>query len=152
TFLNRTGELRFRFEVNGQRQGQLDTGERKVRSPEWVSLDDGDRAAGRSVVIEDAPEKLPIRVQGLERDGNKPGFCSAGQGMFEATSGRTSIDNCYDLEWNTAAATVDLAEMADGGALPPCYGFAGITGDVCVLLKATGADPTFDVYVTIDFL
>ena len=152
TFLNRTGELRFRFEVSGQRQSQLDTGERKVRSPEWVSLGDGDRGAGRSVVIEDAPDTLPIRVQGLERDGNKPGFCTVGSPMYDETSGRISIPKCYDMEWNTAAGTVDLAELADGGALPPCYGFAGITGDVCLLLKATGDDPTFDVYVTIDFL
>lgn len=152
TFFNRTGELAFRFQVNGERLRGLDTGERKVKAPAWVSLDDGDRAPGRSVVVENAPDKLQIEVQAHERDRNRPGFCALGVPWFEEVSGREALDGCFELEWNTASAAVDLHPEPQDNALPPCYGFDGITGDFCVLLRATGADPAFDVYVTVDFL
>jgi hypothetical protein len=153
TFLNRTGELTFRFAVAGEWRPQLDTGQRKVRSPEWVGLGDGDRAPGRSVLLEHAPDVLDIRVQGQEEDGYYPGFCSAGTNFFPETSGKTKIDKCFDLEWNSAEGSIDLhPDAAADPALPPCYGFGDITGDICVLLSATGDDPRFDVYVTVDFL
>jgi hypothetical protein len=148
TTFNRKGELRFKFAVNGVHQSQLDTGEHKVKAPAWVGL-----GSGRSVVIDNAPDLLPIRVQAQERDNNQRGFCSAGGGMFPEKSGRTLISNCYELEWNTADSAVDLHDTGQGQALPPCYGFPqGVHGDLCVVLHATGDDPTFDVYLTIDFL
>jgi hypothetical protein len=153
TFLNRTGELTFRFAVAGQWRPQLDTGQRKVRSPEWVGLGDGDRAPGRSVLLEHAPDVLTIRVQGQEKDGYYPGFCSAGTNFFPETSGNRKIPHCFDLEWNTAEGSIDLhPDAVADPALPPCYGFGDITGDICALLRATGDDPRFDVYVTVDFL
>lgn len=151
TFFNRKGELTFRFEVDGEHQIGLDTAEHKIRAPEWVSLRTGDRA-GRSVILEEAPDQLSLRVQGQERDNDKPGFCAAGTPFFEETAGRTTVGGCRELEWNTAEAIVDLHASNDGGALPPCHGFPdGIRGDICVVLKAAGEDPAFDVYVTIDF-
>jgi hypothetical protein len=154
TIFNRTGELRFRFEVNGQRVIELDTGERKVKAPERVSLDDGDRDSGRSVIIENAPDVLPIRVQAQERDsyGGPTDYCAAGSPMFPETSGRTVVGDCIEVEWNTAEGAIELSTQA-GGALPPCYGFPdGVRGDMCVALGASGEDPEFDVYITIDFL
>ncbi len=150
---NYRGELTFRFEVNGDRLGlSLDTGERKVHAPERVSLDDGDRAPGRSVIINNPPVSLPIRVQAHERDRHNGGFCAAGQPFFEETSGRTVVGGCVEIEWNTAEAVIDL-HQDQGGALPPCYGFGeGVTGDICVAIAATGEDPTFTVLISIDFL
>jgi hypothetical protein len=154
TVFNRTGELSFRFEVNGQRMLELDTGERKVRSPERVSLDDGDRDAGRSLIIENAPDVLSIRVQAQERDSyaGPTDFCASGSPMFPETSGRAVVGSCMELEWNTAEGAIELA-TPPGGALPPCYGFPeGVRGDMCVALGTSGEDPAFDVYITIDFL
>src|SRR5690606_7038736 len=65
---NSRGELRFRFEVDGVHLSQLDTDEHKVEAPATLSLDDGDRASGRGVFLENPPEDLTIRVQGVERD------------------------------------------------------------------------------------
>jgi hypothetical protein len=150
TVFNRKGELRFLFEVDGSYLSQLDTAEHKVESPATLSLDDGDRAPGRGVFLEDAPAQLTIRVQGHERDWD-PGFCSAGGGFIDGPSGRLNGDGC-DIEWNTAAQTIDLHAMVEGGPLPGCFGFPeGVHGDLCVTLSATGDDPTFDVLVTIDF-
>jgi hypothetical protein len=154
TFWNRSGELIFRFEVNGEHMIQLDSGERKVRSPERVSLDDGDSAPGRSVIIENAPDVLPIRVQGQERDSHNgaTSFCAAGTPLLPEKSGRTVVGGCLELEFNTAEGAIELNPPADG-ALPPCYGFPeGVRGDICVMLDARGEDPEFDVYITIDFL
>lgn len=147
TVFNRKGELRFRFEVGGEYQPQLDTGEHKVKAPATVGL------GGRGVTIDNAPDRLLIRVQGLERDNSQSGFCSAGGGIYPETSGRTLIPNCYELEWNTAEGEIDLHDTVADQALPPCYGFPqGVHGDLCVALAATGDDPRFDVYLTIDFL
>jgi len=153
---NVRGELTFRFEVNGDRlDGALDTGERKVHAPERVNLDDGDRDPGRSVIIEDAPDQLGIRVQAQERDahGAPTDFCSGGDPFFPETSGRTVFGGCMELEWNTAEGSIDLHQDQGGGALPPCYGFGeGVSGDLCIALGTEGDDPTFVVLISIKFL
>jgi hypothetical protein len=69
------------------------------------------------------------------------------------TSGREMIPNCFELEWNTAEGEIDLHQPTGDQALPECYGFGdGIHGDLCIVLRATGEDPVFDVYLTVDFL
>lgn len=145
SFWNRTGELRFRFEVNGERQIQLDTAEHKVKATETLSLGE------RSVLINNAPNQIPVRVQGLERDGDLPGFCSAGQPVYPEPSGHIRIDNCYELDWNTAEVVIDLDAAQAGGALPPCFGFDA-TGDICLAFAADGARPKFQVFMTVDFV
>ncbi len=156
TTLNRTGELTFRFEVNGDPFDRvLDTGERKVKAPERVSLDDGDRAPGRSVFVDSAPDLLAIRVQGQERDlhGGLTDFCPAGTPFFDETSGRTVLGDCREIEWNTAALSIDLHQDQSNGVLPACSGFGdGVSGDLCVVIDAIGDDPRFTVFITIDFL
>lgn len=147
TFFNRRGELTFRFEVNGQLRVDLETGEHKLKAPTTLDL------GGRSVVIEDAPDLLPIRVQGRERDNNQPGFCSTGLGLHPQTFGRMLIPKCFEVEWNTAEGPIDLHQPDTAGSLPPCYGFGeGVAGDLCVVLHTDTEDPAFEVYVTIDFL
>jgi len=151
------GELQFMFEANGEQRNELAVGERKVQAPDWIDLDRGDRGQGRSVAVYGAPDLLPIRVQAWERDLHNDDFgfefCQRGDRMFDEVSGRVEFDDCdIDIEWNTAAATIDLHADTGGGALPACYGLEGITGDICTVLVADGDDPHFTVYVTIDFI
>ena len=151
------GEMRFEFEVGGVQHAEIAVGERKVNAPEWIDLDRGDRGVGRSVAAYAVGDHLPIRVQAWERDRHDDDFgwqfCDRGSQMFDEASGRVEFEECdIDIEWNTAAATIDL-HPDTGGALPSCYGMDdGITGDVCAILEAGGADPSFRVYLTIDFI
>lgn len=148
---NPRGELRFLFQIDGVHMSQLDTDEHKVKAPATLSLDDGDRDSGRGVLLENAPEQLLIRVQGRERDW-EPGMCTVGTGPSPDASGNMDAGGC-DIEWNTAEATVDLHAPVNDDALPRCFGFpAGVTGDMCLVLAATGEDPRFDVFITIDFI
>jgi hypothetical protein len=143
---NIRGELRFRFEVDGQRVPHLDVGERKVRSPERLDL------GARSVGVSSAPDQLRIRVQGLERDNNQPGFCPAGTGLFPDTSGRTTIDGCYEMEWNTAEIVIDVKEMQQPPAFPACQGF-DIQADLCLAYASTGDDdPRFSVVLSVEIV
>jgi hypothetical protein len=150
--LNCRGEITFRFLVNGIRWG--DTGERKVHAPERVNLDDGDRKPGRSIIIEDAPDLLPIRVQAQERDlhGAPTAFCSAGQEVFDETSGHKVLADCQEIQWDTAEGPIDLNQVP-GNALPPCLGFGDDgTADLCVALGTAGPAPKFVVLIAIQFL
>ena len=100
--------------------------------------------------LEEAPEQLPIRVQGIERDW-EPGFCAAATGPFPEAAGRFDGGGC-EIEWNTAAGTIDLHAAVEDGVLPGCFGFPeGVQADLCVVLSASGEDPAFDVLITIDF-
>jgi hypothetical protein len=161
---NKTGELRFKFAIGDQHRPELDTDERKVRSPETVSLDDGDRAAGRAVVIENAPDQLWIRVQGWERDrkrrnglnqaaaGTPPPWPSAPP-LEDEVAGE-SRDSSKD--WNTAIGLVDLHQLANpDNALPDCHGFAaGANADICaeLVVAEDSRAPRFVVFFSIHVL
>jgi hypothetical protein len=136
------GEMLFLFEVNGERLTDVD--ERKVHAPESIGVN-------RVVEIENAPRLLTLAVQGWERDGNDPGFCSAGRPVFPETAGRTHLgDGCWEVEWNTATTTIDLhAEAADPQL--PCHGFDA-AGDICVAFGTSGRAPGFTVVASVEFL
>ncbi|MGH3647851.1 MAG: hypothetical protein ACRDTM_11845, partial [Micromonosporaceae bacterium] len=139
--------------VNGQYRSELETGERKVKAPAWVGLDDGDREPGRSVLIENAPDQIAIQVQGREYDGRE-GICEAapeGWTPFSRPKSGRGPTCEQEVEWNTASGVINL-DVAPG-ALPSCYGFpSGVNGEACYRFDANGDDPRFEVYLTIDFV
>jgi hypothetical protein len=132
--------------VDGQRVPHLDIGEQKVRSPARLDL------GARSVGVSNAPDQLRIRVQGLERDNNQPGFCPAGAGLFPDTAGRTTIDGCYEMEWNTAEIVIDVKEMQQPPAFSACQGF-DVQADLCLAYASTGDDdPRFNVVLSVEIV
>jgi hypothetical protein len=141
---NVRGELRFRFEVDGARVLPLDVGEQRVHAPQRLNL------GARSIDVPNAPERLTIRVQGLERDNEQPGFCAAGSPVYVATTGHITIDGCYDLEWNTAEIVIDVTAVQQPPAFPACPGL-GVQADHCLAVETSGdADPRFSVVLSVD--
>ena len=147
---NFRGELQFRIDLNEDGVADLNVGERKVYAPQ--RLHPGGDRGGLNAELTIAGDALPLRVQGWDRDWTGNTFCSAGDGfMFPEPAGHQHLGGCFDVDWNTAAGTVDLTQPSQGGGLPACYGLE-LTADICTVLSAEGQGPRFDVAVGISYL
>ncbi|HEX7277095.1 MAG TPA: hypothetical protein VF244_06940 [Acidimicrobiales bacterium] len=113
------GEVELFLAVNNEYRPELHQGTKTVKSGSSHGLPwNGGRAGTVVMVIEDAPQWLNLRVQGVEHDeyGKGPGFqfCSEGTPPFAGLSGGEST--C--LDYATAGEHLDLDTLFPGLAHP----------------------------------
>lgn len=106
------GEIEFFFSVDGAWQPDAHVGTQKIKSGTSIRLGD----AGKAVVVDDAPQVIELRVQGIEHDSHATEVCTNGTPPFDDWDGGDA-GPCLDTA--TARAAIDLDDLqVDDPALP----------------------------------